>query len=74
MKRKKAKKMLRALRKAQRICEEQATCAGCVFGWKDKTGTACTLVEEPAFWNLKELEKRLLQTEDSTKGNTDGER
>lgn len=74
MKRKKAKKMLRALMKAQRICEGQATCAGCMFGWKDEIGTACTLVEEPAFWNLEELENRLMKTKEDTKGNTDGER
>ncbi len=72
MKRKKAKKMLRALRKAQRICEGQVTCTGCVFGWKDGVGTACMLDDPPAHWNLKEVGKRLLKTEESTKGNRDG--
>lgn len=73
MKRKKTEKMLRALRKVQRICEGQVTCAGCVFGLSDRIGTACTLADEPELWNLKELEKRLLQTKENTKGNTDGE-
>lgn len=74
MKRKKAKKMLRALRKAQRICEGQVTCTGCVFGLWDRVGTACLLDDLPTQWHLEELEKRMLQTKEDTKGNTDGER
>lgn len=73
MKRKKARKMLRALRKVQRVCKGQVSCAECMFGWKDEIGAACALVEEPAFWTLKKLGNRLPQTKENAKGNTDGE-
>lgn len=74
MKRKKAKKVLRALRKVQRVCKGQERCEECTFGKIRGTFAECMLDDPPAQWNLEMAKKRMLETEESTKGNTDGER
>lgn len=73
MKRKKAKKMLRALRKAKRICEGQERCEGCTFGKTRGSFAECMLDDPPAHWNLEMVKNRLLKTKENTKGNTEGE-
>lgn len=74
MKQVKAKKMLRVLEKVQKICKRQERCEGCVFGKIRGTFAECMLDDPPANWNLEITKKRMLESEESTKGNTDGER
>lgn len=73
MKRKKAKKVLWALRKVQRVCKRREICTGCVFGMGDRLGTACRLMGDPANWDLKGVAEQMEERE-KAKGNTDGER
>lgn len=74
MKRKKAKKMVRALEKVQKICKRQERCEGCEFGKIRGTFAECMLDDPPANWNLEIVKKRLLKTKEDTKGSADGKR
>ena len=59
MKRKKAKKVLWALEKVQKICKRQGRCVGCVFGKIRGTFAECMLDDPPARWNLEMVKKHL---------------
>lgn len=72
VKRKKAEKMLRALKALQGACGRRGRCGGCVFCAKGMPAV-CLLEHVPEFWDLRTVEKRLLQTKEKAKGNTDGE-